>query len=456
MSLKKHQPRRAFASLALLSAVALGASGLIAAPAFAAKDGSAAGNLHRLNSNGTTGPSMAEESSVIDRTQWPLRDAIVDLAAPTEEMNKVSVAAHPDYQYKVQAVHLAQTWPKWDEATTVEKIESEPIPSDSYLWVMVIYKEGTADEAKEIHKFDRVRVNFAPTPELPVQRGDKLEFKNIEGVRYSFSKEPELNVFDSAIPEDGIVTLERGVRYRVGVSPSSSGYRMPTEVPEGWEEDGPTWWMTKQTYIYNPAPYMPPTPEEEEETLEEEPEVTAPQFPAPSPSAEPMLFGAGDDAVWGYRAGNMYYLPDSEDPTKQGESFAFGRASDEVTSVQTDDGSALVVVRGPEFHVSDGLGSATKQTFRFGRSGDESFIGDWDGDGKDSFAVVRGNRIFYVNQMRGGVADGDFTYGRAGDRYVVGDWDGDGKDTFGVVRGNEIMLRNSLTSGGADEVVVFE
>jgi hypothetical protein len=70
----------------------------------------------------------------------------------------------------------------------------------------------------------------------------------------------------------------------------------------------------------------------------------------------------------------------------------------------------------------------------YGRASDDVLVGDWDGDGLDTFAVRRGNAYFVRNEMVGGNADIELTYGRAGDTVLVGDWDGDGSDTLGVRR----------------------
>ena len=68
---------------------------------------------------------------------------------------------------------------------------------------------------------------------------------------------------------------------------------------------------------------------------------------------------------------------------------------------------------------------------------------------------MRGNRIYIKNTLTGGDADVDFTYGRKGDAYLVGDWNGDGKDTFAIRRANVYHLRNSLSGGNADATHTF-
>lgn len=73
--------------------------------------------------------------------------------------------------------------------------------------------------------------------------------------------------------------------------------------------------------------------------------------------------------------------------------------------------------------------------FIYGRDGDVPLGGDWDGDGTDTFSVIRGTTIFINNTLRGGNIDAK-ELALAGDVLLVGDWDGNGTDTLGVVRGS--------------------
>ena len=94
-------------------------------------------------------------------------------------------------------------------------------------------------------------------------------------------------------------------------------------------------------------------------------------------------------------------------------------------------------------------------TFVYGRPSDTVLTGDWDGDGKDTVAVVRAGRIYIKNTLTAGDADTSFAYGRPSDTYLAGDWDGDGKDTIAVRRGNVYYLKNSLAPGNADVAHTF-
>ncbi|WP_454086145.1 gamma-glutamyltransferase [Georgenia sp. Marseille-Q6866] len=126
-------------------------------------------------------------------------------------------------------------------------------------------------------------------------------------------------------------------------------------------------------------------------------------------------------------------------------------------------GSAMVVRPGdvppptasPQFHLSNDWRGTTDEVFRYGRTGDEVLIGDWDGDGVDTIAVRRGNVVHVSGGHRGGDAARTFTYGRPGDTLLVGDWDGDGRDTLAVRRGADYHVKNRLTGGDADRVVRY-
>ncbi|WP_182353209.1 bifunctional metallophosphatase/5'-nucleotidase [Flaviflexus huanghaiensis] len=128
-----------------------------------------------------------------------------------------------------------------------------------------------------------------------------------------------------------------------------------------------------------------------------------------------------------------------------------GGAVDTDVTVPVTVSPAPVPSVGNWFYVSNDWTSTIADTeFSFGRAGDEVFVGDWDGDGDDTFAVRRGTTFFVTNELKGGNAEKSFIYGRAGDEVIVGDWDGDGKDTFGVRRGNTFYLMNELKAGHAD------
>jgi hypothetical protein len=94
-------------------------------------------------------------------------------------------------------------------------------------------------------------------------------------------------------------------------------------------------------------------------------------------------------------------------------------------------------------------------TFEYGNFGDLSVVGDWNGDGVDTPAVIRGNQWFLRNSNSSGVADVVLTFGNRGDIPIAGDWDGDGIDTPAVVRGNVWFVRNQNSTGIADTSFVY-
>ncbi len=108
-----------------------------------------------------------------------------------------------------------------------------------------------------------------------------------------------------------------------------------------------------------------------------------------------------------------------------------------------------------QFHLSNSWSGTTDVVLAYGKYADEVFIGDWNGDGRDTIAVRKGNAFHVANSFRGGDADAVITYGRPGDDILVGDWNGDGRDTFAVRRGAEYHVKNSLRGGDADVVFTY-
>lgn len=139
--------------------------------------------------------------------------------------------------------------------------------------------------------------------------------------------------------------------------------------------------------------------------------------------------------------------------------FTYGLSSDtEIVGDWDGDGKDTVSLRrGNTFAVNNVSAptAAPKFTAAYGVPGDEYYVGDWDGDGKDSLAIRRGNVFHVSNRVGAATADYAIAYGKPGDVVLVGDWDGDGRDTFAVRRGNEYHIRNTMSSGPADRVVPY-
>ena len=139
--------------------------------------------------------------------------------------------------------------------------------------------------------------------------------------------------------------------------------------------------------------------------------------------------------------------------------FTWGEASYQVFVGDWDgDGKDTVALRnGNQFAFSNTnpASGAPEFTFAFGKATDTIVVGDWDGDGKDTFAIRRGNTFLVKNSLSGSAHDTSFSFGRADDEIFVGDWDGNGTDTLAVRRGNEIHISNKNVSGKTDKVINF-
>ncbi|MBD0674168.1 DUF1906 domain-containing protein [Streptomyces sp. CBMA156] len=85
------------------------------------------------------------------------------------------------------------------------------------------------------------------------------------------------------------------------------------------------------------------------------------------------------------------------------------------------------------FAVADHGGGVAGSTM-FGNPGDVPLVGDWNGDGKDTFGVYRPSEgWFYLSNDNASVAV-SAGFGNPGDVPLVGDWNGDGRDTIGIYR----------------------
>jgi hypothetical protein len=88
--------------------------------------------------------------------------------------------------------------------------------------------------------------------------------------------------------------------------------------------------------------------------------------------------------------------------------------------------------------------------FRYGRSSDTTYIGDWDGDGADTIVVRRDNTYHVKNDYQTGYAEYSFKYGRASDVTLSGDWDADGIDTLTVRRNAVVRPGTNQYVAGSD------
>jgi SpoIID/LytB domain protein len=163
------------------------------------------------------------------------------------------------------------------------------------------------------------------------------------------------------------------------------------------------------------------------------------------------LPGANGDGVGAVR-GNVWYFRTAAGATT---SAAFGRSTDLQLAGDWDgDGrDTPAIVRGNVWYLNNGFDGAADTSIAYGRAGDIPVAGDWDGDGRDTPAIVRGN-VWHINNGLDGAADISLAYGRAGDIPVAGDWDGDGRDTPGIVRGGVWYINNGF-DGAADVSLTY-
>ncbi|WP_203137790.1 NlpC/P60 family protein [Microbacterium sp. JZ31] len=153
--------------------------------------------------------------------------------------------------------------------------------------------------------------------------------------------------------------------------------------------------------------------------------------------------------------GTTYYLNDAWSGSANIVA-KYGVSSDRayVGDWNGDGKDTLAVRRGNKYYLTNTAGSPATKTFTFGLARDTALVGDWNGDGKDTLAVRRGNHYFLSNTL-GGRSTQNFHFGRAGDQVLVGDWNGDGKDTLAVRRGKTFYLSDRLTGGKASRVVAY-
>lgn len=176
--------------------------------------------------------------------------------------------------------------------------------------------------------------------------------------------------------------------------------------------------------------------------------------------------GRTDIAVWrpvssGEPLGNAYlYIFSSQLQTLRFEDF--GQTGDDplVTGDFDGDGKADPAV------YREGVGTGAQSRFFFrgsnnnpagnityvpwGINGDKPVPGDFDGDGKDDFAVLRnnGSPTYYINQSTEGITYAGFGLGT--DKSVPADYDGDGRTDLAVIRnsgGNIEWFVSSSLSG---------
>ncbi len=192
-----------------------------------------------------------------------------------------------------------------------------------------------------------------------------------------------------------------------------------------------------------------------------------PPFFFGNPGDDPFLGdwdGDGVDTPGMYRPSDgKVYLRNSNSPGIADIEFFFGDPGDVPLIGDWDgDGDDTVSVYRPsqgKFFIHNQLGSGNRGLgkaeieFIFGDPFDDPFFGDFDGDGKDSVGVRRGNTFYWRNKLSSGPADNTgLRFGDPFDDPLFGDWDGDGLETPGLYRPSSgtLFLRNLREPGIAD------
>lgn len=187
-----------------------------------------------------------------------------------------------------------------------------------------------------------------------------------------------------------------------------------------------------------------------------------------------FFFGnPGDEAMMGdwdcdgvatpglYRRADGYvYLRNSSSQGVADARFFFGNPGDRPLAGDFDgDGCDTVSVWRPQearaFIINrlgrgdEGLGPAD-HSYVFGVSGDEPFVGDFDGDGADTVGLHRASTgfVYLRNLQSTGNAHAEYYFGNPGDRIVAGDWTGDGVDSPTAFRPGKRTLYTALSNDG--------
>ena len=104
-----------------------------------------------------------------------------------------------------------------------------------------------------------------------------------------------------------------------------------------------------------------------------------------------------------------------------------------------------VIRRGNTFYFDYNDDGTADYSYSWGRPTDQVIVGDWNGDGKTDIGLRRGNE-FFLDYGNNGTADAHFAWGRASDQVIVGDWNGDGKTDIGLRRGNHYFFNYNNNS----------
>jgi hypothetical protein len=181
--------------------------------------------------------------------------------------------------------------------------------------------------------------------------------------------------------------------------------------------------------------------------------------------------GKADIAVWRSdpTAANFYILLSSNSTLRTEQ---FGKAGDDPT-VSRDydgDGKSDVAVFRSASGGGDPCGGASVWYWRpsgtpatnfayacWGAAGDKPYPGDFDGDRKADFSVVRNNNgAGLILQDLTTAPDRTVSHGNFSDRYVCGDFDADGRGDLAAVRVNGATLTWYIIKSGGNQAFTFD
>lgn len=165
-----------------------------------------------------------------------------------------------------------------------------------------------------------------------------------------------------------------------------------------------------------------------------------------------MLAGAGTAAAAPTGSQYLVWSTDVASNTYAGAALYGSAGQQVVVGDWNGDGRDGFAVRNGDlfsFRNSPTSGPA-EFSLRLGQSGDAVLVGDWDGNGTDTIATRNGTRFTWVNTLSSNTGTRSLDWGRASDVPLAGDWNGDGRHSFGMRRGTTYFFINTMTSTELD------
>ncbi len=181
----------------------------------------------------------------------------------------------------------------------------------------------------------------------------------------------------------------------------------------------------------------------------------APDVPVFEPETE-FLFGKWD----GVKTSPALRKDSSfANPVKDASNtICFGKFNDSyMVGDWNGDGRDTVGVRRGNTYMMDFDGDGVEDfAQRIGGNYASSIIGDWDGDGRDNVALIKNGRILMDIDYDGHHdIELELDYELAPENVLAGDWNGDGRDTFAICVDNTVKL-DTVGDGVFDKTLEYE